>query len=54
MQELHLPSPYDELARLRAEIARLQAREVVLAARLAPRAAPRAGWPIRRQEQPVH
>ncbi len=44
-------SSADELAELRAEITRLQAREAVLLARAAPQPGPppRPGWPIRRE-----
>jgi hypothetical protein len=46
-----LMSSADELAELRAEITRLQAREAVLLARAAPQPGPppRPGWPIRRE-----
>ena len=49
----HLP-PADELVDIRAQIARLRAREVelnalVLAAPAAPLRRGRPGWPIRRQ-----
>lgn len=53
---LRSPNPADELADIRAEIARLQQREHLLLAKLAAGGAPRepapgqrTGWPIQRQ-----
>ncbi|MCB6176794.1 hypothetical protein LHP98_01460 [Rhodobacter sp. Har01] len=47
-------APADELADVRAQIARLRSREVALSAQLlltplAPLRSPRPGWPIQRQ-----
>ena len=54
---MRLLSPSDELADIRAQIARLRAREAELTAQVllapaAPLSRGRPGWPIRRQPQP--
>jgi hypothetical protein len=56
---MHKPSPADELAEVRAELARLRKREAMLSALIdATPALPaqRPGWPIRRdlQQAPLH
>jgi hypothetical protein len=53
---MYTPSPADELAEIRAEMARLKAREVVVCALLLTQQtlpSQRPGWPIQRDVQHI-